>query len=170
VDSSYDPDATTAPYRLAGGAGQVELMRYSVSSGFTLTGNPQLPVEGWVGQTFTAGNTAARVFVSGQLPQVPTAESRPQIVAAISVQVNKPSRLLVLGETPAATPPTTPGPAPPDAVRGPGCCFVLGWFDDNTLLVQVQGWLIAWEVPTGKVRRVSQLEVGGVALGPGIRG
>jgi hypothetical protein len=141
-----------------------------VNSAWTLAGDSQLPADSWVGQTFTGGNTAARVFVSSRLPQVPTADSQPQIVAAISAQPSLPSHLLVLGETPATTPPPTPGPAPPDAVRAPGCCFVLGWFDENTVLVHVQGWVIAWDVRTGKVRRVAQLEVSAVALGPGLRG
>jgi hypothetical protein len=47
---------------------------------------------------------------------------------------------------------------------------VLGWYDDNTVLVQVQGWVISWELSTGKIRRVTELGVSGVALGPGIRG
>ncbi|GAA1621162.1 hypothetical protein GCM10009744_05160 [Kribbella alba] len=170
LDPSSDPDAVTAPYRLGGGVGQVQLLRYAMNGGWFLTAKPELPAEAWVGQTFTGGNTAARLLVSSRLPQVVTAASRPQMVAAISAQPNRPSRLLVLGETPSATPPPTPGPAAPEIVREPGCCFVLGWFDDNTVLVQVQGWVISWELSTGKVRRVTELEVSRVALGPGIRG
>jgi hypothetical protein len=45
---------------------------------------------------------------------------------------------------------------------------VLGWYDDDTVLIQVQGWVIAWDVRTGRVRRVTELEVSGVALGPGV--
>jgi hypothetical protein len=170
VDPGKDGDEMTAPYRLDGGVGQTQLLRYSVNAGWTSAGDSQLPAESWAGQTFTGGNVAARVFVSSRLPQVPTADSRPQVVAAISAQPTRPSRLLVLGETPAASPPPTPGPATPAAVRAPGCCFVLGWYDENTVLVQVRGWVIAWDVPTGKVRRVTELEVTGVALGPGLRG
>jgi hypothetical protein len=47
---------------------------------------------------------------------------------------------------------------------------VLGWYDAQTVLVQVERWVIAWNVPNGRVRRVTELEVSGVALGPGIRG
>ena len=75
----------------------------------------------------------------------------------------------MLGETPAATPPAT-GPAVPDAVRTPGCCFVLGWYDPYTALLQVTGWVLAWDLQTGRVRRVTELEVDRVALGPGITG
>jgi hypothetical protein len=47
---------------------------------------------------------------------------------------------------------------------------VLGWYDENTVLIQVQGWVIGWDVQSGQVRRVTELEVSGVALGPGVRG
>lgn len=168
VESSSDPYAATAPYRLDGDAGRVRLLRYGLSTGWFLESIPQLPVGSWSGQTFTAGNAAARLFQAGQLPQVPTTSSLPQVVAAVSVQPELPSRLLVLGETVAATP--TPGRTTPDAIRTPGCCFVLGWYDDSTVLLRVEGWLLAWDMRTGQVRRVTELEVNGVALGPGIRG
>lgn len=166
---SSDSYAATAPYRLDGRTGQAALLRYGISSGWTVeTTSPELPVTSWVGQTFTAGTNAARLFVASQLPQVPTSSSAPQVVAAISVQQTLPSHLLVLGETPATTP--TPGRTTPDAIRTPGCCFMLGWYDSGTVLLQVEGWVLAWQLQTGQVRRVTELEVDGVALGPGIRG
>jgi hypothetical protein len=164
VEPSGDPAATTAPYRLDGGIGQVSLSRYSVNGGWTLSGAAPLPVESWVGQTFSSGTAAARLFMSGELSQLPNA--RPQVVAALSVQRSQPDRLLVLG----ASPPATAGTNAPDVVRPPGCCFVLGWYDDDSVLIQVEGWVIAWDVRTGRVRRVTELEVSGVALGPGVRG
>jgi hypothetical protein len=108
-----------------------------------------------------------RVFVAGRLPQVPTVASAAQVVAAISTLQPLEDRLLVLGETPPATP--TPGRTAPDRIREPGCCFVLGWYNSQTALFQVTDWLLAWNVQTGQVRRVAELEVDGVALGPGIR-
>jgi hypothetical protein len=168
VAASNDADAATAPYRLDGPAGRVAVMQYSTSSGWSAIGSPRLPVTSWVGQTFAAGNLAARLFIATPLPQVPTAASQPQVVAAISPQQGLSNRLLVLGETPAATP--TPGRTTPDAIRTPGCCFVLGWYDDHTALLQVKDWVLGWDLQTGQVRRVTELDVAGVALGPGIRG
>jgi hypothetical protein len=47
---------------------------------------------------------------------------------------------------------------------------VLGWYDSETVLVQVTGWILAWSLESGQVRRVAELEVPMVALGPGLRG
>jgi hypothetical protein len=169
VQPARDPDAATAPYRLDGGVGRVVLQQYSIDGGWTLQDTLQLPASSWVGQTISASATAARLFVADQLPQVQTTASRPQVVAAVSTEQTLRSHLLVLGETPAATPRPT-GPAVPDAVRTPGCCFVLGWYDSHTSLLQVTGWVLAWDLQTGQVWRVTELEVDSVALGPGITG
>ena len=168
VQASVDPDAGTAPYRLDGVTTQVVLMRYT-RRGWTADSPVQLPVQSWAGQTFTSGNVAARVFVADVLPQVPTVASRPQVVAAISAVDNQPSRLMVLGETPPATPPPTGAPTP-DAIRERGCCAVLGWYDSETVLFQVTNWMLAWNLETGQVRRVAELKVPAVAVGPGLRG
>lgn len=168
VQTSVDPDAGTAPYRLDGVTTQVVLMRYT-RRGWTADSPVQLPVQRWAGQTFTSGSLAARVFVADELPQVPTVASRPQVVAAISAVDNQPSRLMVLGETPPAKPPAT-GTQTPDAVRERGCCAVLGWYDSETVLVQVTNWMLAWSLETGQVRRVAELKVAAVAVGPGLRG
>jgi hypothetical protein len=34
----------------------------------------------------------------------------------------------------------------------------------------VTDWLLAWNLETGQVRRVTELAVDGLAVGPGIRG
>jgi hypothetical protein len=161
------PDAATAPYRLDNLEGQATLLDY-VESGWTADYPLQLPVDTWVGQTFTGDAVAARLFVAYPLPQVPTVASRPQVFAAISTLRWQPSRLLVLGETPQPTP--TPGPPTPAAIRTSGCCQMLGWYNEGTALLQVSGWVLAWELRTGQVHRVAALEVDGVAVGPGIDG
>lgn len=166
VASNNAEDATT-PYRLDGVVGDVMLRQYAGANGWVQISNPRLPVSTWVGQTFAGGNLVGRVFVAGRLPQVPTVASAAQVVAAISTMQPLEDRLLVLGETPAATP--TPGRTTPDRIREPGCCFMLGWYNSQTALFQVTDWLLAWNVQTGQVRRVAELEVDGVALGPGIR-
>ncbi len=166
VAPSNDAEAVTAPYRLDGPQGRVAVMRYGGNNSWNAVGSPQLPVATWVGQTFAMGNLAARLFTAAQLPQVPTLVSKPQVVAVISPRQAASNRLLVLGETPAATP--TPGRNTPDAVREPGCCFVLGWYDEHTVLLQVKDWVLGWDLSTGRVRRVTELEVDHVALGPGL--
>lgn len=168
VAMSNDAEDATAPYRLDGTAGQVALRQYAGGNGWVEVSNPRLPVSSWVGQTFAGTNLVARVFVANPLPQVPTVASRAQVVAAISALEPLEDRLLVLGETPAATP--TPGRTSPDRIREPGCCSMLGWYDSQTALFQVTDWLLAWNLQSGQVRRVTELEVEGVALGPGIRG
>jgi hypothetical protein len=165
ISGDGDPDAITAPFRLDAGA----VMRYLVSGQWMQDSALALPVRRWVGQTFSSDSAAARLFISDDLPQVPTRFSQPQVVAAISTLRTLPSHLLVLGE-PDAAPPTTPiGPADRAAVREPGCCSVLGWYDDNTPLLQVRGWVLAWDLSSGRVRRVTELAVDGLAVGPGVR-
>lgn len=166
VSASADAEDATAPYRLDGVGGDVTLRQYAGANGWVEISSPRLPVSAWVGQTF-GGNLVGRVFVAGNLPQVPTVASAPQVVAAISTLQPLEDRLLVLGETPPATP--TPGRTSPDRIREPGCCFMLGWYNSQTALFQVADWLLAWNAQTGQVRRVAELEVDGVALGPGIR-
>ena len=95
--------------------------RYTVSGQWIEDSALALPVRYWVGQTFSTSSIAARLFVSDNLPQVPTTVSQPQVVAAISTLRAQPSRLLVLGE-PVSGPPRTPGRADRAYVREPGCC------------------------------------------------
>lgn len=164
VTGAEDPDAITAPYRLDTGV----VLRYMFITGdWTVDSALRLPVRSWVGQTFSSNGTAARVFVANDLPQVPAKDAQPQVVAAISTLRALPSRLLVLGQPESETP--NPVRADPAYVREPGCCVVLGWYDDNTPLFQVRGWVLAWDLRTGRVHRVTELAVNGVAFGPGIR-
>jgi hypothetical protein len=167
VAASNDAEDATTPYRLDGAMGQVALRQYAGNNGWAEVSSPRLPVDAWVGQTFDGGASVARMFVANKLPQVPTVASRAQVAAAISPLQPLDDRLLVFGETPAAVP--NPGRMTPDAIREPGCCAVLGWYDSETVLVQVTDWLLAWSVKSGQVRRVAELEVDGVALGPGLR-
>jgi hypothetical protein len=169
VPGSKDPASVTAPYRLEAEAGHLSLMRYGATGVWSVQSRMQLPTTGWYGQTFTSVSWVARVFQAAQLPEVSGAGPPPQIVAAVSAVKNVPSRLLVLSRTPSAK---TGQATPP--VRAPGCCSVLGWYDDRTVLVRVDGdrsgWILAWELTTGNVRRVTELEAAPIALGPGIRG
>jgi hypothetical protein len=135
-----------------------------VNGEYSVDSELQLPVQSWAGQTFSTDTMAARLFIANDLQQVRTKSSQPQVVAAISTLRALPSALLVLGETDRTTPAMDP-----QYLREPGCCAVLGWYDDSKPLIQVRGWVLAWDVRTGKVQRVTELAVEGVALGPGIR-
>jgi hypothetical protein len=165
ISGDDDPDAITAPFRLEAG----RVMRYLTSGQWMEDSVLALPVRRWVGQTFSSDSVAARLFISDDLPQVPTRVSQPQVVAAISTLRTAPSRLLVLGEPGIAPPTTQISPFDRAAVREPGCCSVLGWYDDNTPLLQVRGWVLAWDLSSGRVRRVTELAVDGLAVGPGVR-
>jgi hypothetical protein len=158
-----DPEAATAPFRLQTGS----VMRYLDSGQWAEDSTLSLPVRAWVGPTFSSNSMAARLFIANDIPQIPTHVSQLQVVAAISTLRSVPSRLLVLGEP-------LPGPArTPEAdhayVREPGCCAVLGWYDEGTALLEVRGWVLAWDLYSGRVRRVTELAVGGLAVGPGLR-
>jgi len=73
-------------------------------------------------------------------------------------------------------------PENPDGQTGrfKGCCTVLGWTDDTTVLYQSVGshgrWILAWNVDTGAVYDVSRLTTGApddpptpIALNVGVR-
>jgi hypothetical protein len=156
INGAKDPEAITAPFRIDSGA----VRRYLDTGQWTEGSKLTLPVRSWVGQTFSSVGTVARLFVAGKLPQVPEMVSQPQGVAAISTYRSVPSRLLMLDD-----PLTGSGD-----VREPGCCAVLGWYDEQNLLLQVQGWVLAWDLVSGRVRRVTELAVGELALGPGLSG
>ena len=56
-------------------------------------------------------------------------------------------------------------PENPDGQTGrfKGCCIPLSWWNASTLLLQTVGshgsWVLAWDVDTGKVFRVTQIQV-----------
>ncbi len=160
IPPATNPASITAPFRIESNA----VLRYLVNGQWTVDSELTLPVRTWVGQTFSSYTMAARLFVANDIQQVPSKSAQPQVVAAISTLRALPSSLLVLGETPR----TTPAMDPQD-IREPGCCAVLGWYDDYKPLIQVRGWVLAWDVRSGQVQRVTELEVDGVAIGPGIR-
>ncbi|MEV0289399.1 hypothetical protein AB0H36_35190 [Kribbella sp. NPDC050820] len=159
ITAAANPASITAPYRIDSGA----VLRYGVTGRWSVDSRLELPVQAWVGQTFSTFTMAARLFISEDLQQVPTRHSQPQVVAAISTLRAMPSHLLVLGESDRTTP-----AADPQGVREPGCCAVLGWYGDRPL-IQVSGWVLAWDIDTGQVQRVTELAVNAVALGPGLQ-
>lgn len=164
VSATSDPDEVTSPYRIQNGS----VMRYLFNGRWTENSPLTLPVRSWQGQTMSSNSAAARVFIAENLPEVPTRVSQPQVLAAISTLRTLPSRLLVLGE-PQDNPPTFEGAGDHPYVREAGCCAVLGWYDDSNVLFRVHGWVLAWNLDSGRVRRVTEMGVDQVALGPGLR-
>lgn len=70
---------------------------------------------------------------------------------------------LVAVDVPTSTPHLLLAPENPDGQTGrfKGCCSVLGWADGHTVLYESRGvhgqWVLAWDVRTGTVSRVTQL-------------
>ena len=164
VSATNDPDEVTSPYRIQTGS----VARYLFNGQWSEDSPLTLPVRSWQGQTMASNTAAARVFISEKLQEVPTRVSQPQVLAAISTVRTLPSRLLVLGE-PQDNPPTYEGAGDHPFVREAGCCVVLGWYDDSNVLFRVHGWVLAWNLESGRVRRVAEMRVDQVALGPGLR-
>jgi hypothetical protein len=160
LPASMNPASITAPFRIESNA----VLRYLVNGQWAVDSELALPVRTWVGQTFSTYTMAARLFVADDLQQVPSKSAQPQVVAAISTLRALPSSMLVLGETVRSSPAMDP-----QTIREPGCCAVLGWYDDYKPLIQVRGWVLAWDVRSGQVQRVTELAVDGLAIGPGIR-
>ncbi|MEU8225454.1 hypothetical protein [Kribbella sp. NPDC048915] len=164
VSAPGDPNEATSPYSLQTGS----VMRYQFNGRWIEDTPLTLPIRSWQGQTFASLFGAARIFVAEDLPQVPTRVSQPQVLAAMATLRTVPSRLLVLGE-PQDNPPAREGAGDVPFVREVGCCVVLGWYDDSNVLFRVHGWVLAWNLDSGRVRRVTELRVDQVALGPGLR-
>ncbi|NIK58045.1 hypothetical protein [Kribbella shirazensis] len=165
VAPARDPEEVTAPFRIQTGS----VMRYLFNGRWTEDSRLTLPVRSWVGQTFSSISGTARLFVANDLEPVPTRGSQAQVVAAISTLRMLPSRLLVLGEPQGNPPRNQEGAGDRPFFREPGCCAVLGWYDDGNVLLQVHGWILAWNLESGRVLRVTELAVDQVALGPGLR-
>ena len=74
---------------------------------------------------------------------------------------------LVAVDTETLTPHLLLAPETPDGETGrvKGCCTVLGWADGRTVLYESRGvhgrWVLAWDVTTGTVSRVTQVVGGG---------
>lgn len=156
VDASPDPWAMTSPLALdSDGSGEV-LYGYGLDGRRRLDQRTQLPVDYWYGSTAVAGSLAARGFGPGPLTQL-TAHQAAYAIAVVESHPDAPAKMLML----------------PDGfktVRTKGCCSVLGWYDDHTVLfesrVSGSSWILGWNVLTGQVLKVTGLGESPVALGP----
>jgi hypothetical protein len=152
-----DPRAATPPLALVSDRDGEAMVEYDVNGGGKVEQRLSLPVARWTGSTFTSGALAARAFVPEQLPELRSAGNGAQVVAVVEADPQGPGKLLVL-------------PDSQDTGRATGCCPVLGWYDDHTVLVVSRtsgdSWVLGWDVLTGQVTRVAELDAAEIALGP----
>jgi hypothetical protein len=148
-----DPAVLTPPLALDSDATGETLVSYDANGRGRLVQRPALPVNRWVGSTFSSGGLSARSLVPQPVPRL---DHSAQALAVVEADPQSPRKLMVL----------------PDSlkeVREPGS-GVLGWYDDHTILFESRttdaGWILAWNVQNGQLLRVTELRVDAVALGP----
>ena len=163
------PVDVTAPYRLDGtGASGAAGTR---SNGTVDRRQQSAAAGGHLGRARPSRRSAiaARMFIANQLPQVPTVVSQPQVVAAISTLRDAPQPPAGARRDPSGDADSRPGHPRPDPRAG----LLL-----RARLVRrahaaarrSEAGCSPGTCSTGRVRRVTELDVTGVALGPGIRG
>ena len=152
-----DPRTATPPLALVSDRGGEAMVEYDVNGRGQIEVRLELPVSRWTGSTFSSGALAARSFVPEPLPELQSSGAGAQVVAVVEADPAAPGKLLVL-------------PDSDDDGRAAGCCPVLGWYDDHTVLLVSRtsrdDWILGWDVLTGQVTRVAELDVDAVALGP----
>lgn len=154
VAAPSDPRSMTSPLALDRDPIGETLISYDVEGRRKTEHRPKLPVAQWWGSTSTAGALAARAFEPDASPQLLGSSAG---IAVVEAHPSTPAKLLAL-------------PDGADVTRESGCCQVMGWWDPHTVLFESRtsgdDWLLAWNVLTGQVRRVAELGVDVLALGP----
>lgn len=155
VAAAADPSSLTPPLALDSDTTGPMLISYDADLRGRLVHRPSLPVTGWVGSTFSAGGRSARLSTPVELPKVQRGSFA---LAVTGTRAQSPREVLVL-------------PDSVKQVRVPGS-GVLGWFDDHTVLFESRtknaGWILAWNLQTRQLLRVTELQVDTVALGPAL--
>lgn len=119
-----------------------------------------LPVRQFYEASAVRRALVARSFRSTPAPDLTghTESATPQMLAVVESPGDA-AKLLVFDENRSSP-------------RAGACCAVMGWYDDDTVLFEARSpsgsWLLGWNVRTGVTRRVSELLVDVLALGPGI--
>jgi hypothetical protein len=163
VSPGGDPGAVTAPLAFDMDGSVPVLARYDVSGRRTVERFLSMPVSEWYGASFTAGSLVARSLLSQPIGELQgrTVSGSPQMIAVVEAAPGAPGRLLVLDDATDTT------------HRFKGCCSVLGWYDARTVLLEsksgTESWILGWDVRTGELYRVTQLNVDAVAIGPILR-
>lgn len=137
-----------------GGAGSTVLRTWNAAGMTVATAPLRAPrVDPWLGpESDTLGWVAQAVFTNteGSEP-IPTSY---QGILTVQGDVPSTARLLAM----------------PNDNRFKGCCQPLGWLGGVHLLYTTRGqqgtWLLSWDVVTGRVERVSKVDVPAIALGP----
>jgi YD repeat-containing protein len=135
-----------AHYRLDLADGKGRLQTWDANGRLTSTTSTGVRLAATPGRSQTVGNVdgwAARAVALGP-------DTRETNLGVLAVQADRPSnrRFLVI----------------PQGPRSQECCAPMGWVGGQTLLVQVvdeaQTWILAWDLTTGEVRKVTQITGG----------
>jgi hypothetical protein len=153
IGAAADPSALTAPLALDRESGGETLVAYDLDGRGRIAQRPVLPVTQWSGATFSSGALAARAFVPQLVPQL---DRGAQGVAVVEAREGATAKLMMM----------------PDGLKEvrTGGNGVLGWYDDHTVLFESRtaddAWILAWNVLSGQLLRVTELKVDAVAIGP----
>jgi hypothetical protein len=159
IGGTADPWAVTpAALDLTGSA--VTMSGYS-ATGSHLTGKQlALPVGQFYEATIGRRALVARAFRATPTPDLAghTESATPQMLAVVEAPGDA-AKLLIFDENRSSP-------------RASACCAVIGWYDDDTVLFEARSpsgsWLLGWNVRTGLTRRVSELLVDVLAVGPAL--
>ncbi len=156
VDARSDPSSATPPMALDSIDTREALVRIDPSGERTADLWTDLPVSSWLGATFTTNTLAARTFIPDSSSQLRSLRGDAEVVAVLDGRSPTAGALLLMG-------------GGGDLPRAKNCCGVLGWYDEHTLLVESRttawNWILAWDVLTGRVMRVTELDADAVAIG-----
>jgi hypothetical protein len=156
TDANPDPFAATPPMALDAVGGREALVRFDPDGHRHAQLPADLPVRRWSGATFTVTTLAARAFVPAALPELQRLGSGVAMVAVVDARSATAGALLAM-------------PGGDTGTRPEGCCDLLGWYDDHTVLLESRSvagdWILAWDIWSGHVLQVAGYGGGAVALG-----
>lgn len=159
IGGTADPWAVT-PAALDLSGSTVTMSGYSATGAHRIGQQLALPVEQFYEASSSRKSLVARSFRAAPNPDLAghTESATPQMLAVVETPGDA-AKLLVFDENRSSP-------------RAGACCAVIGWYDDDTVLFEARSpsgsWLLGWNVRTGFTRRVSELTVDALAVGPGI--
>jgi hypothetical protein len=159
IGGTADPWAVT-PAALDLNGSTATLSSYSADGTHRIGKQLALPVAQFYEASAGRRAMVARSFRAAPTPDLAghTESATPQMLAVVEVPGDA-AKLLVFDENRSSP-------------RAGACCAVMGWYDDDTVLFEARSpsgsWLLGWNVRTGVTRRVSELLVDVLALGPAV--
>jgi hypothetical protein len=109
-----------------------------------------VPIVEWWGSPHLTGGQVAAAGFTANLVAPGLRSNNPEAVAVLDAKTGGLQRLLAFDL---------------DGGRSKGCCPVLGWYDDHTVLFGSNGIrVLAWDIETGDLFRVAALEASVVSL------